>query len=189
MFGLFRRQAPQTTQPWQCRMGWQALTYHEADSWLSLQIEPMKDGACRVYVPGEKAWAADAPPWAQTHRSVILARLRQVAWNRDLQWIESETTPFWHLPVTTPVPGSIESTPGGQQLERMWLFHPDSPGRFTREQAKKAWYAAVEQMCLQVSGRVNLDQSAVIPGSVFQEIVLPTLRRNPKVTLNFAAVR
>jgi len=189
MFGLFRKPAPQPTQLWQCRMGWQVLTYQEADRWLSLQIEPMKHGACRVYVPAERAWAADAPPWAQTHRSVILARLQAVAWNRELVWEDSEAARFWHLPVTSPVPGSLESTPGGQQLERMWLFHPDSPGRFTREQAKKAWFTAVEQMCLQVSGRVNLAETAVIPGSVFQEIVLPTLRRNPKVELNFAGVR
>jgi hypothetical protein len=192
MFSFFRKSpsAPALdNSPWRCRMGWQVVTYQEGDAWLSLQVEPMKSGPCRVYVPGEQAWAADAPAWAASRRSEILERMRQMAWNRELVWIDGENTRFWHRPVTSPVPGSIESTPGGQQLESMWLFHAGSPGRFTREQAKRAWFAAVEQMCLQVAGPVKLDQSAVIPGSVFQEIVLPTLRRNPKVTLSFAGAR
>lgn len=42
-------------------MGWQMVTYQEGDHWLSLQVEPMKRGPCSIYVPGEEAWAADAP--------------------------------------------------------------------------------------------------------------------------------
>ena len=185
MFGLFNTKQRPAASLWSCFMGWRVATYQERDAWLSLQIEPMRDEPCRVYVPSAETWEAQAPEWAKAQRARILERLQQVAWNRDLAWTDSRRARFWHRHVHDPVDGSLESTPGGRQLEAMWLFHPDSPARFPRRDAKRAWCAAAEQMCLQVSGRVNIDESEVIPGSVFQEIELQTLRRNPNVRMCF----
>jgi len=167
-------------------MGWRVITYQQHEVWLSLQIEPMRDGPCMVYVPSAEVWQAQAPEWARAQRADILERMRQIAWNRDLSWAESPRAMFWHRHLHNPVDGSLESTPGGRQLEGMRLFHPDSPARFARRDAKRAWCAAAEQMCLQVSGRVNIDQSEIIPGSVFQEVELQALKRNPNVSLCFA---
>lgn len=185
MLELFNKPRP---AEWTCFMGWRVVTYQQRATWLSLQIEPMHHAPCRVYVPSDEVWQAQAPEWAKAQRAVILQRMQQIAWNRDLVWTESPRAMLWHRHVDNPVDGSLESTPGGRQLEGMRLFHPDSPARFSRRAAKRAWCAAVEQMCLQVSGRVNIDQSEVIPGSVFQEIELQTLRRNPNVSLCFAEV-
>lgn len=181
MFGFFKKQPA-----WNCLMGWRVLTYEEGQQWLSLQIEPMKDAPCRVYVPTAGQWQAEAPAWARELRGVVLERARAVRWNRDVVWQESARARFWQRHVYNPVAGSLESTPGGQQLERMRLFHPDSPARFSRHDSKRAWCAGAEQMCLQVAGNVDIDQREVIPGSVFQEIELPALGRNPRVRLNFA---
>jgi len=188
MFRLFTNRQRPVASLWRCFMGWRVATYQERDDWISLQIEPMHNAPCRVYVPNAEVWQAQAPEWAKTQRALILQRLQQVAWNRDLAWTESPRAMFWHRHVHNPVDGSLESTPGGRQLEGMRLFHPDSPARFSRRAAKHAWCAAAEQMCLQVSGRVNIDQSEIIPGSVFQEIELQTLKRNPNVSLCFAEV-
>lgn len=185
MFGFFRKQHA-ATPPWSCLMGWRVLTYQEGTQWLSLQIEPMNDGPCRVYVPGPAAWMARAPVWAQGLRDTVLERLSDVAWRRDLQWCESEHTNFWHRHVNQPVEGSLESTKGGLQLEGMRLFHPDSPMRFSKADAKRAWCSAAEQMCLQARGQVNIDARELIAGSVFKDIELPALKRNPAVELAFA---
>ncbi len=93
MFGLFKKPPPGAT-PWVCRLGWQVLTYQEDGRCLSLQIEPMQNGPCLVYVPGPAAWQAQAPDWARERRACILQRAQQMAWSRELHWIEDEDTRF-----------------------------------------------------------------------------------------------
>ena len=145
MFGLFSKQ--HITDPaWSCYMGWRVVTYQERDAWVSLQIEPMRHEPCRVYVPSFEAWQSSAPAWARDQREGILRRMQSIAWNRDLAWTESLRAMFWHRHVHDPIDGSLESTPGGRQLEDMRLFHPDSPAHFPRRDAKRAWWAATEQM-------------------------------------------
>lgn len=185
MFGFLRKRQP-SIPPWSCLMGWRVLTYQEGAQWLSMQIEPMKHGHCRVYVPGPAAWLARAPVWARGLRETVLERVSGIDWNRDLQWCENERTNFWHRHVGEPVDGSLESTPGGRQLEVMRLFHPDSPLRFSKAEAKRAWCSGAEQMCLQARGKVSIDARELIVGSVFQEVELPALKRNPNVELALA---
>lgn len=184
MFGLFKKRTKRHargTDTWTCVMDWRALTYQEGAQFLTLQIEPMSQGPCRVYVPSEAAWQRRAPGWAQGRRSEILQRVRAIAWNRDLEWPESDYSTISDQHAQTPVPGSLESTQGGQQLQSMWLFHPDSPLRWSRQDSKRVWLKGAEQMCLQLSGDVPVYISEMVPGSVFQDVELPALRRNPRV--------
>lgn len=183
MWRLFRRHLDNNV-PWRAMMGWQVLTYREGGQSLSLQIEPMHDGACLVLLPGPKTWRETAPAWARDRRAQIQKRLRQLAWNRDLVWMEDVRAKFWPRSVLNPVPGSLQSTPGGRELERMWLFQPDCPKGWSRQDSKRAWFAATEQMCQCTAGPVTVSQTAIVPGSVVQALVLPALRRNPRVTLN-----
>lgn len=120
-------------------------------------------------------------------RATILAGAKQVAWNRDLDWIESDRASFWPRHVNDPLNGSLESTQGGRWLESLRVFHPDAPKKFSRDECKQLWCAAAEKMALQASGRVTIDVDEVIPGSVFQEVELPALKRNPGVTLDFVS--
>lgn len=185
MFNFLREKLPSRgAKAWS--MGWQAMTYCEGQDWLSLRIEPMKLGPCQVYVPGAQAWWALAPDFAKQRREELLQKARSTAWNRDLVWLEDNSTHFWHRPVNRPVPGSLESTPGGHELQNMWLFHPESSARWSRQDSKRAWCLATEKMCSHSAGAVNLDPGAIIPGSVFHQVVLPSLRRNPRVTLSLA---
>lgn len=186
MFGLFKKRPAATargTAEWTCWLNWRVLTYQEGNQHLSLQVEPMSMGPCRVYVPSPAAWQRQAPDWARGRRDEILQRVRSIAWNRDLDWPDSDQATVSGLHAQTPVPGSLESTKGGQQLQALWLFHPDSPARFSKYDSKRAWISGAEQMCLQAAGPVPVHVSAVIPGSVFQAVELPALRRNPKVHL------
>lgn len=184
MFGFFKKRPAATdrgTAEWTCLLNWRVLTYQEGPRCLSLQVEPMKQGPCRVYVPSEAAWQRMAPDWARGRREQILQRARSIAWNRDLDWPESDDATVSDLHAQDPVPGSLESTPGGQQLQAMWLFHPDSPVGWSKADSKRVWMAGAEQMCLQLSGEVPVHISAVVPGSVYQDVELPALRRNPRV--------
>ena len=184
MFGFFKKRPTASARGgdgWTSLLDWRVITYQEGRQHLSLQVEPMAQGPCRVYVPSESAWQQRAPAWARGRRAEILQRLRSVAWNRDLAWPESDGSTVSDVHAQVPVPGSLESTPGGQQLQAMWVFHPDSPTRWSAVDSKRVWLAAAEQMCLQLSGEVPVHISEVIPGSVFQDVELPALRRNPKV--------
>lgn len=181
MFGLFKKRPARGTAEWTCILNWRVLTYQEGRRFISLQVEPMHQGPCLVYVPTEQAWQRKAPAWAQGRRQLILERARSIAWNRDLDWPESDDSTVSEVHAQEPIPGSLESTKGGQTLQDLWLFHPDSPAGWSKADAKRAWLAGAEQMCLQVSGDVPVHISEVIPGSVFQSVELPALRRNPRV--------
>lgn len=166
---------------WAAYMGWRYITYVEGQKLLSFQIEPMVMGADVVYIPNTMAWSLAAPSWAGAGSSKILARLKSIAWKRELEWQESADASF--LANDAPVSGSLESTSGGQQLEAKRLFHPDSS--LTHAQAHEVWHVAERRFAEAARGRVTIFASGVNPKSVFGAVALPALRANPGVTLDF----
>lgn len=172
---------PVGNQTWMARMGWRYVSYSEGDVSLWLQIEPMVKGADRVYVPDESRWLKDAPSWTRESRAKVLSRLKSVAWNRKLEWQECEC--HLRLEEHKVIPGSLESTPGGQDLEERRLFEPGS--KTTHAQAHKVWHEGARMFAEQAKGSVTIYASEVIPNSVFQAVELPALKKNPNVTLVF----
>ena len=166
---------------WTARMGWRNVSYLEGRQMLTLQIEPMASGPDTVYVPDAQAWLQSAPSWARSRGGEILLRLKSIAWNRELIWEESPQSEF--LTDDAPLPGSLETTPGGQKIEGDRLFHPTS--RMSHEQAHHIWHVLARRFAEAAQGRVTLYASTVIPNSVFEVIELPALRANPNVTLEF----
>ena len=166
---------------WTARMGWRYVTYVEGQRLLSFQIEPMAVGADIVYIPDAQAWSRSAPSWAAARAGEILGRLKSVAWRRELEWSESVDSSF--LTSDVPVPGSLESTPGGQHLEAQRLFHPEST--LTHAQAHEVWHMAARRFAEAARGRVTIFATGVNPKSVFGAVELPALRTNPNVTLDF----
>lgn len=168
---------------WTARMGWRYVSYIEGDASISFQIEPMVKGADRVYVPSESSWLRTAPEWVRPRRAEILSRLKLVKWNRRLEWPESDKSSVGNYSSDTPIPGSLESTPGGRALENMRMFEPGS--KVTHAQAHRIWHDAARAVVELATGTVTIFMSGVVPGSVFQEIELPALKRNPNVTIVF----
>ena len=164
-------------------MGWRYASYTEGESSLAFRIEPMAEGSDRVHVPDEAAWMRTVPPWARERRGEILGNLRSMGWNRELVWNEGDLEPILD-PLAFDIPGDVESTPGGRLLQSMNLFDPGS-GAGT-EGARETWHEAVRKCVEQARGEVRVHASEVIPGSVFERIVLPGLRANPNVTVKFA---
>ncbi len=159
-------------------MGWRYVAYREGAEVVALQIEPMVQGPDVVYVPDDVSWIKAAPRWARDRRSEILERLRSASWNRRVEW-RPVATSFVELGA---IAGSLESTPGGQQLEQARLFHPGAP--LTAEQARIVWHEAVRSFVAQVQGKVTVIASELIPDSVFASIELPALKANPNVQLD-----
>ena len=164
---------------WTARMGWRYVSYAENDSTVALSIEPMVKGDDRVFVPDEAHWLKGAPAWARERRAEILNRLKSVAWNRKLAWRECECP----LGTDKIIPGSVESTRGGQWLEGKRLFEPGSP--YTHEEVHEIWHEVIRRTIRQATGKVTIFMSEVIPDSVFQVVELPTLKENPNVTIVF----
>jgi hypothetical protein len=169
---------------WSARMGWRYVSYIEGECSLSLSIEPMVRGDDRVYVPDESGWRSEAPPWAADRQAEILERLQSVPWNRKLTWQERGCS-FSRLGpnLDDAMPGSLESMPGGRALENMRMFEPGS--LVTHQEAHKMWHDAQRISIKLASGPVTIEMTEVIPGSVFQSVVLPALKKNPNVRLVF----
>jgi hypothetical protein len=166
-------------------MNWTSVVYRDGRTGVSLTIEPMYDSPDIVYVPDVAAWTRTAPAWARSRRDEILARMKAPKWHRDLEWRESV-----HSGVSTnlePVPGSIESTPGGREFQQRRLFDPDS--ELTAPQARYIWHILVERFALAASGEVNLFVGEEGPkGTVFERIAVPALKRNPNVKIIWHSV-
>ncbi len=167
------------------RMGWRYVSYIAGEAAIHFQIEPMAKLPDIVYVPDEAGWQQSAPDWAKEHRNTVLGCLRTVKWNRRLQWKESPGGTVTHTTADQVrfVPGSLESTQGGQWMESLCLFNPGQP--LPPDDVREVWLEAVRSYTEQVKGRVTLYASGVVQGSVFQEVELPMLRRLPGVTLDF----
>lgn len=167
------------------RMGWRYVSYIADEAAIHFRIEPMAKLPDLVYVPDAAGWQQSAPEWAKEHRNAVLGCLRAVQWNRLLQWKETPGDSASHstanqIPV---MPGSLESTQGGQWMESLCLFNPGQ--KLAPEDARELWLEAVRSYTEQVKGRVTLYANSVVAGSVFQEIELPMLRQLPGVTLDF----
>ena len=112
-------------------------------------------------------------------RDEVLARLKGVRWNRDLEWKDTPAG-FSRGGV---IPGSLESTKGGAEFEAKNLFAPGS--ELTVEQAREIWIMLARRFAQAARGKVTIFADTLIPDSVFKEIELPALRANPQVTLEF----
>jgi len=166
---------------WSAFVGWRYISYTEGANTVALYIEPMFNLPDIVYLPSLPVWDRQCPGWAKGKREIIIARLKSIHWKRDFVWEESGGNGFVKI---TPMPGSIESTPGGKKFEADGLFKPDSP--LTKEQAKQVWYAAVKAFTEQVKGKVRIfADMPPNPGSVFAEIELPILKGKKDVDLIF----
>src|SRR5438045_556551 len=117
-------------------MGWRHVAYENGPQRVSLTIEPMASGSDIVYIPTEANWEETAPKWAAGRYKEILSLLKAIHWNRNLEWRVSDGSGVdWEAP--TIIPGTLESTTGGQWLESQRLFHPN--GKMSHEQAHELW--------------------------------------------------
>ena len=174
---------------WRAQMGWRYVAYGEEGGAFYLSIEPMVGVPDIVYTPDERRWKEKAPEWARERRAEILSRLKSVAWNRELEWREGsgEGPSPVGADLNHVIPGSLESTAGGRQLEALRFFNPGSSVPFAK--ARERWYEASREHVKLARGRVRIFVSEVVPNSVFQVIIMPALKENPNVELDVRQVK
>lgn len=158
-------------------MAWRSVVYVEQDRMLALEIQPMLQNPCCVYVPDDNSWRDYAPDWSVHRKTEIVDFIKAVQWNRALQYIDGPCS-FASVEI---LPGSLESTEGGQRLLSMDLFRAGS--EVSAQQAKEIWCLAARKFAEAASGEVNIFRTEVVEGSVFEEIELPVLKSNPNVNL------
>ena len=163
-------------------MGWRYVAYEQGAHHVFFRIEPMASGPDLVYVPSESSWNESAPTWAKKRYSEILSQMKAIPWNRELDWrVSDNSDAIWAAPA--PVPGSLESTPGGQKFEAERFFHP--PGKMSHDQAHALWHRLAERFAQAANGKVTLYVESIVENSVFQVVELPALKANPNVELVF----
>ena len=163
-------------------MGWRNVAYIRGSECVFFRIEPMARGPDLVYVPSESSWNESAPTWAQKRYSEIFSQMKAIPWNRELDWrVSDNSDAIWAAPA--PVPGSLESTPGGQKFEAERFFHP--PGKMSHDQAHALWHRLAERFAQAATGKVTLYVESIVENSVFQVVELPALKANPNVELVF----
>jgi hypothetical protein len=133
-----------------------------------------------VGVPNPSSWTKTAPAWASHRREEILARLKSIKWHRELEWREGEDDLSTNV---EPVPGSLQSTPGGREFERRRLFDPDS--ELTAAEAREIWQMLVRRFAGAATGTVNLFVDGAPKGSVVEKVAIPALKNNPNVTIKW----
>ncbi len=170
------------------RMSWRSVTYILGGRAIHFQIEPMTVSPDIVFIPDEQVWQQSAPDWAREHRALIVSCLQALRWNRILEWRDSPSHDLWYTAAgeTRVVDGTVEATRGGQILESQGLFHPDQ--RATPLEVRDVWHETVRKHAARAGGRVSVDLDKVVANSVFEEIELPGLRRNPRVDLDLRSL-
>jgi hypothetical protein len=168
----------------EAKMGWRYLAYQEGKRMLIFNIEPMVDKADLVYLPTEKAWQGTAPKWAKLRRDEIITFIKKISWNRRLDWLETDINVIEKgIKEDLVIPGSLESTEAGREFESYGLFNPGN--EVSPEEAHELWCQLETKFAEQASGLVRIFVGDLIPGSVFEKISLPTLKKNSNVKLEF----
>ena len=168
----------------EAKMGWRYLAYREGKRMLLFNIEPMVDKADIVYFPSEDAWIRTAPKWARLRRGEIVTFINKTSWNRRLEWHETDINVIEKsIKEDLAIPGSLESTEAGREFESYGLFNPGN--ELSPEEAHELWCQLETKFAEQASGLVKIFVGDLIPGSVFEMISLPILKKNPNVKLEF----
>jgi hypothetical protein len=165
------------------KIGWKYLSYIQDKEKIIFSIEPMVEEADLIYIPNPESWEKSSPKWASKIREEILRNIKEVNWNRDIEFKECDISLKCMAANENEIEeGTIESTQAAREFLRLDLFDPDK--KVEREQAHELWCTLEMRFAEQVEGKVTIYASDIIENSVFNKITIPTLLKNEKVVLN-----
>lgn len=114
-------------------------------------------------------------------RLEIIFLLERIAWKRDIRVGEANVTPDIDSNAG-PVNGSIEYTPGYQEMAAKNLFDPQSP--LSKSEVKEIYCILEKRFAEGASGVVTIPKDVILQGSVLAEVSIPALKKNKSVQLN-----
>jgi hypothetical protein len=162
---------------WSVEMGYHYLLYYEGENSIYFDIEPMYSGPDLIYLPNNDIWNKTKPSWLKNDLSIIKDRIISIKWNRDLSWYEANISV--NIGPNKVIKGTIESTKGGSELEKMRLFNPGKD--ITSQQARVVWNTAVINYTKSLQGEVTVFDDGYIKNSVYEKVILPNLLNNKNV--------
>ncbi len=165
-------------------MRWKSVFYIKNDKILYFSVEPMMSCEAIVYFPTEANWSTVENDFSKQERLEIIFLLERIAWKRKIKIVEVDISPRIIKSIgETILLGSMESTKAGRKIEEDNLFDPESP--LTIEQANNIYVSLECKFAEQVQGIVTVYRENSIKNSVFDKIVLPILKENNKISLQY----
>ena len=165
----------------QFEMQWKQVKYINDGHSVVFEIVPMYQGKDIIIFPNTQLWAEAQNVFSDQERLEIIFLLERIGWKRDVRVAEANVLPDIDSK-TGPVNGSIESTPGYQEMAAKNLFDPQSPLR--KSEVKDIYCILEKRFAEGASGVVTIPKNVILQGSVLAEVSIPALKKNRSVRLN-----
>jgi hypothetical protein len=165
----------------QFEMQWKQVKYTNSGHSVVFEIVPMLQGRDIIIFPNADFWTKDQNLFSDQERLEIIFLLERIAWKRDICVFEADIEPDIDSN-TGPINGSIESTPGYQEMAAKNLFDPQSP--LSKSEVKEIYCILEKRFAESASGVVTIPKDVILKGSVLEQISIPVLKANRNVTLN-----
>lgn len=163
-------------------MHWKNVQYIKGNRKLVFDIEPMVNYEGIIYFPNEEQWKNIKKEFSMEERLEIIFLLERINWKRKIK-ILVLNIPIKVIDTSETIiqEGTLESTVGGRKIEADNLFDPTS--QLTIEQVHEIYFALERKFAESAKGIVTIYESFKNEQSVINKISLPTLEKNPNVTL------
>jgi hypothetical protein len=165
----------------QFEMRWKQVKYMNGGHSASFEIIPMFQGKDIILFPNARIWAESQNAFSDQERLEIIFLLERIAWKRDIRVIEADVAAEINSN-SAPVSGSLESTPGYQEMAAKNLFDPQSP--LSKSEVKEIYCILEKRFAEGASGAVAIPKNVILPGSVLSEVSIPALKKNRNVRLS-----
>ncbi len=165
----------------QFEMQWKQVKYMNGGHSVVFEIVPMFQGKDIIILPNTQLWSESQNIFSEQERLEIIFLLERIAWKRDIRVAEANVTPDIDSNASS-VSGSIESTPGYQEMAAKNLFDPQSP--LSKSEVKEIYCILEKRFAEGASGVVTIPKSVILQGSVLAEVSIPALKKNKSVVLS-----
>lgn len=162
-------------------MQWKQVKYINGGHSAVFEIVPMYRGKDIIIFPSAQLLTEAQNVFSDQERLEIIFLLERIAWKRDIRVVEANMEPDVDIN-NAPVSGSIESTPGYQEMTAKNLFDPQIP--LSKSEVKEIYCILEKRFAESASGVVTIPKNMILQGSVLAEISIPVLKANKSVHLN-----
>lgn len=162
-------------------MQWRQVKYMNGGHSVVFEIVPMYQGKDIIIFPNTQLWTETQNVFSNQDRLEIIFLLERIAWNRDIRIAEANISPDIDTNAG-PASGSIEYTPGYQEMAARNLYDPQSP--LSKSEVKEIYCILEKRFADCANGVVMIPKNVILQGSVLAEVSIPALKKNKSVVLS-----
>lgn len=161
-------------------MQWKQVEYINGGHNAIFEIIPMLTGRDIVLFPTAELWAEAQDVFSKQERLEIIFLLERIAWKREIRVVEANIKPVIDSNAI-PISGSIESTPGYQEMASKNLFDPQS--QLSNSQVKEIYCIIEKRFAESASGVVTIPRDEILKESILEKVSIPALKGNSNAIL------